>query len=76
MKVDPTMFMKTKHKDKLSCVNKAKRVRFGHESCSIMRVAQTSSSEFCGFMERPEIADLPKFGGRCQPAICSKGIRG
>jgi hypothetical protein len=44
MKVDPTMCMKTNHKVKLSCVNKAKRVRFGHESCSITRLAHGERS--------------------------------
>jgi hypothetical protein len=37
MKIDPAMCMKTQHKDKLSRVNKAKRVGFEHESCSITR---------------------------------------
>jgi hypothetical protein len=35
MKVDPAMYMKAKHDDKLSCVNKAKRGRFRHGSCNV-----------------------------------------
>ena len=49
MKVDPAMYMKTNHKDKLSCVNKAKRERFGHESCSIYDASQRELRVECVF---------------------------
>src|ERR1039458_3005307 len=67
MKVDPAICMKTNHKDKLSCVNKAKRVRFGRESCSITRLAQTSPTEFCCFMERPERSQTSQNSEVCAP---------
>ena len=45
MKVDPAMYMKTKHDDKLSRVNKAKRRRFRHDRAMLEALQRSLRDE-------------------------------